>query len=273
MPFDNADAQSGPIDWKTMYESSKQCFDSLHSRYKQLQIEAQRMYQPNLESECKKLQSKLTAAEDSKANLTDEVRKAQMEAKFWQTEAEQCNARLEERLMRFEEQSQLQNEEMLSAVQEYRGKVNDSKHWDRDGLMMKHETLEREQAKLNYEICRLVKADAEKDDQIKSLVERQQQEHNTRHAGGNVVQAAGGKRKHSRWHELEKLREKQRKRLEQEEAEEALKEKVRRLMMADDYPPVKPGWQNLVQMPWWKRWEVDRCFEDLTVEERAQFVR
>ncbi|KAF1364811.1 hypothetical protein EJ07DRAFT_171793 [Lizonia empirigonia] len=222
----DADAQHGPTDWKTMYESSKQYFDSLYSRYKQLQIEAERMYQPNLERECKKLQTKLIAAEDSKANLTDEVRNAQVEARFWQTEAEQCNARLEERLMRFEEQSQLQNEEMLSAVQEYRSKVNDSKYWDRDGLMMKNELLEREQAKLNYEICRLVKANADKDDQIKTLVERQQQEHSTWYAGGNTVQATGGKSRQSRWHELEKLREKQRKRVEQEEAEEALKEKI-----------------------------------------------
>ncbi|KAJ4315153.1 hypothetical protein N0V94_006093 [Neodidymelliopsis sp. IMI 364377] len=234
-----------------------------------LKVEAERMYQPELEQKYKDLQSELLEAR----NLN---RMAQTENILWRDEIEQLE-NMPDRCAEPLEQADLRREEMQNIINAYRSKVDDSRHWDKDGLLAKNEQLEREQAALNDELERLKTNNIRKDDNIEDLIKtqyRNQQEIEKLRRAWYVdkptaLLSLADQDMLTREEKLNELRERQREQREQEDTEEALKEKVRRLRMGNQYPPLKHGYHDLVQEKWWKRWRGDECLSELTDEEVA----
>ncbi|KZM22764.1 uncharacterized protein EKO05_0001471 [Ascochyta rabiei] len=273
---DNA-SRRGSADWQNLFEKEQHRFKSLQAQYKQFKADAERMYQPDLERTCRDLKADLTEAQDRNASLADDLTKAQEEARSWQAEMQQYKEEFERRTEHFDEQLRLQHEEMIGSVSEYQSKVNDSRSWDKDGLILKNKRLEHDQARLAEELSRVSRASAGKDDHIEELLHRHHRDQrmieDLRNScfTGNItaIQARSGEFHLSAQDVMEELREKQRQRREDEDAQDALKEKVRRLRMKGAYPPHTDEWHRLFQAQWLARWDADGCLEDLTAAERA----
>lgn len=88
----------------------------------------------------------------------------------------QLKDELARREVQYEEQVQTSKKEMLDAMKDYRDKVDDSKRWDKDGLMTKYEKLEGEQVVLVQELERIKRDNADKNDEIKKLLQRHQED-------------------------------------------------------------------------------------------------
>lgn len=266
---DDVDGQQSPIDWRLLYEGECRRFESLDTQHKRLQIEAERMYQPDLEKKYKELQVQLIAVKDTTTDMADEIRKTRDQAQTWRDEAELRKEELAKCTAQFEEQSQLQNEEMVRSIKEYRDKVKENRYWDKDSLLSINEQLEREKAVLAREVERLLRTNVDKDDQMRTLLETQHQEERAWLAHGTTVSQA--EQMVSKQEEIQKLREMQRKRKEEEDAEERLKDKVRQLRMGNRAD--QTAWEDLLRRPWWKRWAVDESSALFSVGERARIVR
>ncbi|KAF9695753.1 hypothetical protein EKO04_006006 [Ascochyta lentis] len=247
-----------PEDWRRLYEEERQRNKTLQAQYNLLKTEAERMYQPDLERTCRDLKADLVDAQERDSSLSDELRKAQEQEKAWKTEAEQSKQELELRMEQFDEQTRLQNKEMTDVVKEYRSKINDSENWDKDGMATKNKRLEHDQAMLVAELRRVSRTSAIKDDQIEELFKRQQHDQRViedMHRACLTGRTADIKPL-STQDAIKELREKQRLRRGDEDAKDALKEKVRQLRMKNLYPPHKDRWYDVVQAEWQTRWGV-----------------
>jgi hypothetical protein len=267
-------SQSDEPDWRSMYERECQRSTAFKMQKRALKAEAERMYQPELEQKYEDLQSELLEVRNLNAPLEDKVSKAQAENILLRDEIEQLK-NISSHYAEQNKQADLQRKEMQNIINAYRSKVDDSRHWDKDGLLAKNEQLEREQAALNDELERLKTNNIRKDDKIedliKTLYQNQQEIEDLRRAWSvgkpTALMSLADKDMSTREEELNELRERQTEQREQEDAEEALKEKVRRLRMGNQHSSLKHGYQDLVREKWWNRWRGDECLSELTDEE------
>lgn len=270
IPMDGS--QHDTTEWRSLYERERIRLHSLKEQHKRLRFEAERMYRPDLERDYEKCRADLIKARDKNSILAEELRKTKEECLIWQSEAKQHKEELACRSAHFVAQVQILNEEMLSAVEEYRSKVDDSEHWDKDGLIMRNEEMKQEQAILNGELEHVKRNNASKDDQIETLVKRHQQDQQAIEEfrkiqfTSNLFALQKGKSKLSR-ENIDKLREKQTRQRDEEDAEEALKEKVRLLRVEALVLPARSRIRDPNGLSWWQRWRGNDCSDFLTMEE------
>ena len=138
IPPDGAHLQHDSINWRNLYEEEQQRFKELKEQNNQLRTEAERVYETDSERSYKECQAELIEAQGQNKLLTEQLRKTEETCLCWEHEAKQYKEEPDHCSACFREQFDVQNKEMLGVVKKYRGKVQDSEHWDKDGLITKN---------------------------------------------------------------------------------------------------------------------------------------
>lgn len=173
---DNTGTEHDSVNWQTLYEQGRQRLEALKKQYKSSKPEAECICQPDLECKHRECQAELFDVQDRVDILEAAIKQAREEALSWKNEAMQPKGELARREVQYGEQVQTSKKEMLDTIKDYRDKVDDSKRWNKDGLTTKYEKLEGEQVVLVQELERIKRDNADKNDGIKKLLQRHQED-------------------------------------------------------------------------------------------------
>ncbi|PSN72903.1 hypothetical protein BS50DRAFT_582516 [Corynespora cassiicola Philippines] len=253
--------------WKTRAREAEAQLAGQTARFLALQHTAAAHYDPELERRERDLRARLTAAQDEKAVLEEELRDAREEGSAWKEDAGKAREQMEAEREEADGLAQSQHDEMVGYVREYFSRLptNDPEWYRVEPLQACVRAMEREleteraflgRVKEERETAyRKIEGMIQENDELKRALEEKTLAQTKDGVIVTMPRYMTREGKEEIEAQMGAWREKVKREAEQQREKDRILERVRQWKMDKRYPPLKKGWEKVVDESSWTRWD------------------